>query len=218
MRSTWVKCYGLLSKDLDVDTFKRAIKRSLEDENWFAALFTALAVPDICGNIEANAHGTNASHRSRYEEWCNLYLDANYKHLNGEVFWQLRCSEIHAGKHVDNRLKKTLSGAELLLVTYRESPFHDSFVQLSEEEAYVFMRVDVFCKEICSAIDAWAEANQDNALVKEEISKLSALEKGWKAKQMILGRVSLNYGKHIISGIYCDIPNKKGFRPLWSKT
>jgi hypothetical protein len=198
------------SKDA-MQQFIVSINKSIENKNYFAALFIALAIPDICGGLEDK----NAINRERYINWFNKYLGINYKYINGNAIWKLRCSCIHSGTHLDNEVRDALSGAELLLVTYEESPFHDSYIRLTLSESYVFLRIDEFCKDICLSIDKWLEDVSNNQEIQKGIEEMLFIEKGFKAKEMIMGGVNFKWNKYVVKQMFSNVPAEKGFKLLW---
>ncbi len=52
-----------------------SLEQSLINQNWYASLFTALALPDICGKIDEPLLRVGA----RYAKWFNEYVQDNYK-------------------------------------------------------------------------------------------------------------------------------------------
>jgi hypothetical protein len=79
--------------------FTNAIRKSLKEENWYAALSVALTLPDICGKLQNPDLGSSR----RYVMWFNDYLKPMYtgkvgpdriEHvfLSGEDAYALRCS------------------------------------------------------------------------------------------------------------------------------
>ncbi|AYC18968.1 hypothetical protein DZA65_02079 [Dickeya dianthicola] len=57
-----------------MNRFTSAIRKSVDDKNWFSALFIALAMPDICGSIETPKEKNGA----RYRRWFNENLEQHY--------------------------------------------------------------------------------------------------------------------------------------------
>jgi len=194
-----------------IQQFIISINKSIESKNYFAALFIALAIPDICGGLEDR----NAKNRERYVNWFNKYIGINYRYINGNAIWKLRCSCIHSGTHLDNKVNDALSGAELLLVTYEESPFHDSYIRLTPSESYVFLRIDVFCEDICLSINKWLEDVSNNQEIQKRIEEMLFIEKGFKAKEMIMGGVNFKWNRHVVKQMFSDVPAEKGFKLLW---
>ena len=197
-----------------MDQFIKAINKSLKDENWFSAFFMAISVPDISGGLSKNPPKGN---KKRFLKWFDNYLASEYKFISGEAFWQLRCSILHSGTHIDKKLKKALSGAELLIVTYHESPFHDYHVQWVKNRSFVFLRIDKFCEDVCNALKKWKKDVSGNTKVQKILNELFFIEKGAKAKEMILGEVKLDWGEYCIKGGFTDIPAGKGLKPFGNK-
>jgi len=78
-----------------MNQFVDAVRHAIKDENWFGALFMALAIPDICGSIEA----PNASNKDRYTRWFKQYLGKKYSEefFKAEDCYYLRCACLHEG-------------------------------------------------------------------------------------------------------------------------
>lgn len=87
-----------------IDRYLDSIIKSLESKNWYAALFIALAIPDICGALEHPDKNSPA----RYVNWYNKYMLPKYSStigplhephvfLSGDDCYALRCSLVHEG-------------------------------------------------------------------------------------------------------------------------
>lgn len=57
--------------------FTESLKKSLDDKNWYAALFIALSLPDICGKID---NPGEKSSQKRYAAWFKEYIEHKYKY------------------------------------------------------------------------------------------------------------------------------------------
>ena len=79
-----------------------AIEQALQSGNYYAALTTALALPDICGWIENPSIGSKA----RYVAWFEKYVQDKYTRqpgyvvaglvfLSGSDCYALRCAYLH---------------------------------------------------------------------------------------------------------------------------
>ena len=87
------------------------IRAALDNDLYFAALSTALTLPDICGKAE---YPTEKSTKKRYIDWYDNEIGRYEKnpqqfskeempYLSGDVIYSLRCSLLHAGNpNVDN--------------------------------------------------------------------------------------------------------------------
>lgn len=86
-----------------VDKLILDINNALDAECYFAALMTALTLPDICGKAEYPNDGNG----KRYKEWCKKYVTPHVKpssphgedmpYLSDEVLYSLRNSLLHQG-------------------------------------------------------------------------------------------------------------------------
>ena len=79
------------------------IRKSLEKDLYFAALISAIILPDICGKVE---FPEEKSSRKRYILWYDKEIGkyeknpndkVNMPYLSGEVIYNLRCSLLHEG-------------------------------------------------------------------------------------------------------------------------
>jgi thiaminase len=52
-----------------------SVRTSLQEENWYAALSTALMLPDVCTNLEKGRPSTSTD----YIAWCDTYVLAIYE-------------------------------------------------------------------------------------------------------------------------------------------
>src|SRR5689334_3494550 len=86
-----------------------SVSKALQDKNWHAALFIALAVPDIAGRITTPGAGS----KKRSIEWFERYVGRKYSgtvgaevgpnalkwvFLSGQDFYALRCAVLHEGR------------------------------------------------------------------------------------------------------------------------
>lgn len=152
-----------------MDRFTSAIRKSISTENWNAALFMALAMPDICCKFEDPLpHGTGA----RYRTWFDKYLlPINTSEIMGKTIvfmtaddcWALRCSLLHAasddvsvGAAADavKRFRFTATGGHRLKGDYT-----------------LTLNVGKFCGEVCDAVDVWAAAALGDPAVRERVDR-----------------------------------------------
>lgn len=92
-----------------VDRIIRDIRGALEHDLYFAALNSALTLPDICGKA---AYPNERNSGKRYKDWYNEHIgkyeqapnrdnqdnQENMPYLSGDVIYSLRCSMLHAGE------------------------------------------------------------------------------------------------------------------------
>ena len=146
-----------------------SITKALENENWYAALFLALTLPDICGKIQ---YPKVKSSETRYVQWFNKYLSNKYTHeigadrkkhvfLSGEDCYALRCSLLHEGVDVisHQRCRKVLDSFVFLAKGPRS---HCNYFNVGGH-TFLQLRIDNFCEDVCAAVETWLSdvANDD---------------------------------------------------------
>ncbi|WP_166264721.1 hypothetical protein [Marinobacter caseinilyticus] len=153
-----------------MEKFTESIRRSIEAENWNAALFMSLTMPDLCGAI---AYPGTEHSGPRYKRWFDENLaDVNKTIIGGEevVFltasdcWALRCSLLHAGTAdiSEQRAQEVLNKFE----------FTTMGMHRIRTERILTLNVAMFCKEVCDAVEAWYETCKDDPRVQDRVSKI----------------------------------------------
>lgn len=128
-----------------------AVRKALEENNWYAALFISLALPDICGSLQY----PNKRSGERYREWFDKYLGNTYESkFTSNECWLLRCSYFHQGR--DDNEKATNDGIVFLAPT-EDAHFHLHRITLQKEwtREIIVLQVDVFCEHICQGVEMW---------------------------------------------------------------
>ncbi len=71
----------------------KEIEKSLNEENYYAALFMILTVPNICLSVKMNKHlGIN------YINWFNENMPPKYiEYMSSKDCYALRCAILHEG-------------------------------------------------------------------------------------------------------------------------
>jgi hypothetical protein len=139
--------------------FLHSVQIALKAGDWYGALSTALTLPDICGRIEAPEQGSKA----RYIDWFNRYLRDHYTaqigperkphvFLHGEDCYALRCSYLHegGGTIIEQRARKALDSFHFIT-----PPPNGSLVHMNQSNNVLQLQVDIFCKEMCAAVEQW---------------------------------------------------------------
>ncbi|WP_444932878.1 hypothetical protein [Microbulbifer sp. JTAC008] len=138
-----------------MERFTNSIRKNLETENWYGALFMALTMPDICGKItypEIEYSGP------RYKEWFNANLSQiNKSNIMGKevVFltasdcWALRCSLLHAGTDdiTEQRAQEVLEKFEFTTLGMHRIHINNILT----------LNIKAFCNEVIQAVEAWYE-------------------------------------------------------------
>jgi hypothetical protein len=156
--------------------FVAAIRQSLQAENWHAALFLSLAMPDICAKLETPESG-NAG--PRYRCWFDKYLaSVNKTNIMGHEVtfmtagdcWALRCSLLHEGSDDvgEQRARETVSKFRFTTMGMH---------RIKIEEVLV-LNVARFCEEVCHAVEAWSTDVENVPEVQDRITGIVAIEHG----------------------------------------
>lgn len=135
--------------------FVDGIQQALEQQNWLAALYVALTVPDICARIESDDGRTD---RSRFVAWFDRYLADRYKSpigprredhvfLSGNDCYALRCALLHEGgsEISQQRCRETLDRVHFAVTGAHCNQFN----------AVLQLDVRRFCQDVCVAVETW---------------------------------------------------------------
>ena len=145
-----------------------SIRKSLADRNFYAGIFIALTLPDICGKIE------NPSLQSsvRYTGWFDKYLNTKYGgFMSGTECYALRCALLHEGSTdvTQQRAKEILEFFVFIddgshKIVFKNCMFNGmrkSFLELSAKQ---------FCLDICTGVEMWLLDINHNTAVQERMN------------------------------------------------
>jgi len=143
--------------------FTEAITKSLEEKNWYAGLFLALAIPDICGSLE---NPTQKAEKRRYIAWFDRYLGEKYRRsFSGDDCYYFRCACLHQG--LARHTKMTSQRIHFI-----EPPSKNVMVHMNTIKNVLQMQIDRFCQDICAAVDKWEDDIKNDLEIKKRISGL----------------------------------------------
>lgn len=153
-----------------------AVRESVAEANWYSALALALAMPDICGHLQSP--GLPSS--KRYVAWCETYLVPTYTQemptgpyvfLGAEDTYALRCAFLHQGSDEigGQRIQKALDGFRFVTV-------RDGMVHCNQSGRTLQLQVDIFCEDVCQAVDDWLAATVDDEAIQRGLARLMAIE------------------------------------------
>lgn len=138
------------------------VRTSVITENWYAALGLALALPDICGWLEAPTTGS----KDRYVRWCERYLTPRYTQviggsmephvfLHGEDCYALRCAFLHEGGDdvTQQRARRALERFRFMA-----PPQGGGRIHCNQSDQHLQLQIDVFCEDVCSGVEGWQAA------------------------------------------------------------
>lgn len=144
-----------------------AVRSGVAQRNWYASLALALALPDMCGFLQAPDVGSQC----RYVAWCDQFLVPRYtseigpdhtKHvfLLGQDCYALRCAFLHEGREdvTGQSARKALDSFMFV------EPPRGGRIHCNQSDGKLQLQVDIFCGDVCAGVDEW---------VKEVLSKRS---------------------------------------------
>lgn len=132
-----------------------SLQKATENKNWHAALFIALAIPDICGKFEYPSKKSG----ERYKKWFNEYLKEFFIHkvgameeeitfLNTDDYYSLRCALLHEkNDEIRGQQSKSILNKFVFSTTLNHLLKIDNKIQKT-----LILNVEVFCNKIYSAI------------------------------------------------------------------
>ena len=169
-----------------MNRFIDAIKNCLENKNWYGALFIALAMPDICGNLIY----PTLNPRERYMRWFNTYIAHFYKanvgadlssfkmpipdfipnrisaiFLNSSDCYALRCALLHAG--TDDITGQSVSEV-LQRFVFTTANAHCNL----KNGKILQLNVTMFCEEIIKGVEIWSIDIKNDASIQNKINDL----------------------------------------------
>lgn len=156
-----------------MERFLEAIEKSIETENWYAAIGLSLAVPDICGWLEDPSKGS----KIRFMEWFDKYMLSNYKNdffgpdfafLAAGDCYALRCSYLHEGADEISRQK-----ARDVLTRFT---FSTTGCHLIKVDDILLLNVTAFCNEVCKAVRSWMESVREDEEIKNRMMEIVSVK------------------------------------------
>ena len=86
-----------------------SIEKSIKDENYTAALFMSMSIPDICGNVGNKPRSRNE--KKKYIDWYDKFVSPRDHgsfegvKFDGNMCYLLRCSILHSGSMEDQSVE-----------------------------------------------------------------------------------------------------------------
>ena len=151
-----------------------AVNKSCAQQNWYAALYMALTMPDICAKLE---DPTSTESGKRYRAWFDTHLKPTYKSpfhgpdfhfLNAGDLWALRCSLLHEGTDEITHQKSR----EVL----RKFKFTTQSMHCGQMHDVLVLNVSSFCSEMIAAVEQWLVAKGSQPDIRERLSEMAVIE------------------------------------------
>lgn len=140
--------------------FLRQIRLAIDANLYFVALFSVLAIPDLCGAISSKG-GTSS--KKKYIEWFDKYVAANY-FLKGEDCYYFRCSLLHQGssQHEASNYQRVLF-VEPASTTH---VFHNNIIMDA-----LNIDVTIFCQDMVKGVEVWLKEVEETELYGKNYDK-----------------------------------------------
>ncbi len=133
-----------------------ALRRCVQDKNWYGAITIALTLPDICGSIDTPGKG-NSERRS--VAWFDKYVahayrvevdGAKFVFMTGGDCYALRCAALHQGSFdvSDQRARDVVDKFIL---------HHSELIGIHNVRQGKKLVIDIatFCLDIAAGVGAW---------------------------------------------------------------
>jgi len=143
-----------------------SVARALEEENWYAALFVALTLPDICAALEHEK-----SNGDRYAEWFEANLPQYKEFLSGNDCYALRCALLHEGRDdvSDQKKKEVIEHCVLMSSGSHMNLFRDCVIN-DVKTSFLEVNVQKFCNDLCFAVTKWLESVASDPQIQQRLA------------------------------------------------
>ncbi|WP_080374731.1 hypothetical protein [Pseudomonas syringae] len=159
-----------------MERFTNSLRSSVDNQNWYVALSSALTLPDVCGRlVEPN----EKSSERRYSNWFTAWMEPAYTYdllgrpghvfLTGGDCYALRCSYLHEGGAdiSAQRARKALDSFHFI-----SPPTNGFIIHCNEMHGVLQLQVDIFCRQVADAVDRWATSVGSDEVIQERMKSL----------------------------------------------
>jgi len=151
-----------------ISSFTDSVRRSIEEQNWYAALTVALTLPDICGKLECPELYSG----QRYAKWFDENMQKYQGFVTGNDAFALRCAYLHGGEANISEQKKKEILDEFMFTAPKVFEGKYTGNHNIKINRFLMLRVDQFCLDICDAVNLWADNNNDNTGIQSSARKM----------------------------------------------
>lgn len=158
--------------------FVQACEQCVENDDHYAALALALAIPEICAAVVDPGPGKS---RARYIAWWLSYVTPYHTYriggerlalLTPEDAYLLRCSFLHAGTDI---LEGKRSGEVLDRVAFTTAGYGNKNSHLNRINGLLQLDVAKFVGEVLSGVSDWLNSVSDDVAVQDALSRLISI-------------------------------------------
>ena len=142
-------------------TIAREVPQLVNAGAFYAALSSALIIPDICAALEAEDGTANGT---RYAAWFDQYVGHRYdQNFVGQDCYKYRCGVVH-------QLRGAGRGARYARVLFM-IPDGNMFHRNRLNDVYN-IDIRVFCSDIVAGFDDWWAEKKDDAIVQRHVNEM----------------------------------------------
>ena len=190
-----------------MERFTNSINKSLEAENWFAALFMTLALPDICGALEEPTRPVG----ERYKDWFNRFLKSKYD--PDTMYESMMATSPETIKDLPEMIAEQWKSQPAMPATAFSSEdcyrlrckcLHQGLPERMGNDRIHFtipdptgrmnfhknslygvlqLSIDVFCADVCNAVTEWSKEVHADTDIQQRIEELIKIY-GLDAKEL----------------------------------
>lgn len=143
-----------------------AINRSLQNGNFYSALFLAITMPSICAALESSDGNDTPG---KYVDWYDRYMPNTF--LTGLDCYGFRCGLLHSGTASFRKDPKQPVRRVIFV-------FHPSINNNSINEAVQFNGI-TFCQSIVNGVQKWLiDVKDDKNFIENSKSLISLYPNG----------------------------------------
>lgn len=159
-----------------------SVYKALDNQNWHAALFVSLTLPDICAALEYEKTSGKG-----YSKWVEENLTQYKGFLSGNDCYALRCALLHQGKDdVSDQKKQEVLEHYVFLTKGAHCNLFKDCVFNGEKKSFLQLNVQIFCKDVCKAVEVWLNSMSANSAVQDRLKNTIKIHKpGYTYKGVI---------------------------------
>jgi hypothetical protein len=138
------------------------VRTSNEAGLYYVALFSALALPDICAALESD---NGQASKDKYVSWFNTHVASRYNgFLDGETCYYFRCSMLHQGSTQHPRGQYS----RIIFVEPGQSGIvlHNNIMNDA-----LNIDVHIFCEDLCAAAESWWRTESSDLNVQTNLQR-----------------------------------------------
>jgi len=146
-----------------MDAILNEVKEAFRLRLYYLCIMLCLALPDICSALESDDGETD---EKKYRAWVKRWLRQYANHLTPQDMYRLRCGVLHQGRmgHRGFHYKRVAFSVNFLV--------HNTFLPSREKPEVLTLFINLFCRDVVTAVEEWEEVHKDDPIVKRNLEQL----------------------------------------------